>query len=287
MDHISAAYESKQKSDGKRVSRVIRNKLVPPADSDGPDDRDIDPLSHPSSVSLTPGSGAASSHGIGSRGGQILTGLATGIATPSVSPDASALLAPLLDLNFFVKFITAGEDANVLAGGAVSRKETRTRKGRSSSVKRSLDTEYVEVVGNDGTAPISGVGASVKALWTGRVLDLQRMRDREISGTGGYLAPKAGKRSKPKRGTVPVPVPGFLPTSTVVDALRGGVASDGDESWGARFDGGGVKGAQRYDGRSTEEESDVFQSHSYGSGGGRAHAHGGFRWGGKLGSWAG
>jgi hypothetical protein len=195
-------------------------------------------------------------------------------------------------LNFFVKFITAGEDA----GGAVNRKETKTRetkKGRSSSAKRKeiQDTaEYVEVVENDGTAPISGVGASVKALWTGRELDLQRMRDRDISGGVGHLAPfhfpKAGKRSKLKRGSVPVPAPGFLPTST--DALRGGVASDGDESWGARFDSAGVKSTQRYDGRSTEEESDVFQSHSYGgSSGGRAHAHGGFRWGGKLGSWAG
>ena len=154
----------------------------------------------------------------------------------------------------------------------MNRKETK--KGRSS--------EHVQVVQNDG---ISGVGASVKALWTGRVLDLQRMRDREMSGgLAPFHFPKSGKRTKPKRGTVPVPVSGFLPTST--DALRGGVASDGDESWGARFDSAGVKGTQRYDGRSTEEESDVFQSHSYG-GSGSGRAHGGFRWGGKLGSWAG
>lgn len=278
VEAINTAYEAKLKAENRKVRRVIKNKLVPGVDSDGAGDTDLRDqrrhtlsmtLNHESSsnVDRSPShsqSGVAnsttspSSMGIGSSGGgQILSGigsLASGLGLTTVGGQGSgdgdsgagALMVPTLDLAAFVAFATAG---------GISRRERKRRERRK-------DSQDIGAAGGTAVAHAyererdSVVAATLKALWSGRVTDVIRMRE-DAEGVG------INERSKDKWKR---------------DKLRAhsGVASDGDDSLKDR----------KYEGRSTEEESDIVNHGAAGS----VPSFGGM-WGGrvrgKLGSWAG
>ena len=313
---ISQAYEAKQKTEGGKVRRVIKSKLTHPAgtngaggvDSDGateggrdwerereterrktlsmslsagegpPGGRDSDRKQGQGTSGV--GSGGPTASGIGSSGGQILTGIGSSLASglslagSGLSNagahmhghgDPSCLTAPTVDLPGFVR-ATAG------ASGTSGGKEKKRRKSRDvdgrarrESVDLGIGYAYTYAKDRDKEMRDGVVGGSVRALWSGRVADVVRMREwdadgvNEVNGSTGRRRGEGGK----------------------------GVASDGDESYGGT--------GKRYDGRSTEDESDVLGGGASVEGGssiGRAGGPSfGGMWGGrvtgKLGSWAG
>ncbi|KAF8974543.1 hypothetical protein BDZ97DRAFT_33783 [Flammula alnicola] len=261
-------------------------------------------------------------------GGQLLSGIASGLRGGSaalagvggdggMNGDPAALMAPTADLAGFVLFVVGKggrggsrhirDSAPGGGGGGVSRprgKAKRMSRDLGGSGKReSVDFGLGLGLSGGGGAGNVGyayahalqererdgvVGGSVKALWSGRVVELVRMREEVEAmldaglGLGGGGATNASsshldgkrwrgglagggerdsRRDRAKRGTSP-----------------SGVASDGDESC---RDGVGA-GARQYDGRSTEEESDAFPNQTVGAGGsGSVHSFGGM-WGGRV-----
>ncbi|KAF9534307.1 hypothetical protein CPB83DRAFT_844022 [Crepidotus variabilis] len=333
VEGISNAYDAKQKSESKRVRRVIKNKLGNTAgagsasgnvnangsanaagnlggiDSDGADgEREsrerrntistegITGNSNERSPSMA-GHGhghsmslAGSGGGIGASGGQILTGIGTSLASglglagaaagySSGIGDPSALTAATLDLAGFVGAVAVPASD----GGHASRKEKKKQKSRERTKSR---TESVDIgVGYAAYAKKEKdkdwlesrelrdgvVGGSVKALWSGRVVDVVRMREEwDVEGVG-KLAGSLQRKEKEKRKR-----------HTFGDSVSRAIASDGDGD--ESYKEGGV-GMKSYDGRSTEEESDVLAS------GGSMRGNHAFGWGGrvrgKLGHWAG
>ncbi|KJA28281.1 hypothetical protein HYPSUDRAFT_690261, partial [Hypholoma sublateritium FD-334 SS-4] len=134
----------------------------------------------------------------------------------------------------------------VLLVAGTARPDART--GRRAK-RLSRDGTLEHGVGSGVAAEDAGVGASVRALWGGRVGELVRMRE-EAGVHDAAAAAAAGMRER--------------------RATPAGLGSDGEES-----------NARSNDGRSTEEESEV--SNSTGAFGGMW----GGRVRGKLGNWAG
>jgi len=216
--------------------------------------------------------------------GQILSGigsLASGLRIGGTPPhgDPSMLMAPTPDLQAFVAFAIGG------AGKDPRRRDRKKdREGAdpgpvtavtlpAPAGPASVATAYAE---RDGV-----VAGSVKALWTGRVADLLKMREdlddptlgsdnrrrpgsiRSNSDFDKKYSSTRWKRRDRRSG---------LPIAVVSD----GDADDHPNSYHRE---------RRHDGRSTEEESDVFVSP------GHSHPHPfsgmwGGRMRGKLGNWA-
>ncbi|KAF8913919.1 hypothetical protein CPB84DRAFT_1840695 [Gymnopilus junonius] len=280
IDAINTAYDAKLKAENRKVRRVIKNKLAPGVDSDGAGEGESREqrkhalsltLSHESSSNISPShsqpgqsnpNASPSSMGIGSSGGgQLLSGigslasglrLTTGGGQSNGDGDSTgALMVPTLNLADLVSLATSG---------ATSRRE---RKRREKEKERRRESQDIGAAGGISVALAyekerdGVVAGTLRALWSGRVMDVIRMRE-DAEGLG------IAERSKDKwKG-------GRLRSYSVV-------ASDGDESSKDR----------KYEGRSTEEESDV---HNLSAAGGSVHSFGGMWSGrvrGKLGSWAG
>ncbi|KDR83721.1 hypothetical protein GALMADRAFT_150799 [Galerina marginata CBS 339.88] len=282
VENISAAYDSKVKTDNRKVRRVIKNKLASAnptgIDSDGTEGDFREQRRHTLSMTMSLSAGEvpadrSPSHsqsgasgtgpgpsGIGSSGGQILNGigslasglrLGTGGGTGGADGDSSALMVPTTDLAGFVAF------ALRCGSGVASRKERRNRKSKERR-RETVDFNGAGIAVGYAYEKDAVVGGTIKALWSGRVVDVVRMREEAEGALAGPTQGQGrwiGERDKDtwKRD-------------------KSGVASDGDgESW------------KRYDGRSTEEESDNLGT---GAAGGSVPSFGGmFR--GKLGTWAG
>ncbi|KIM46166.1 hypothetical protein M413DRAFT_441236 [Hebeloma cylindrosporum] len=303
LQSISSSYDAKLKSESRKVRRVIKNKLAPSStvDSDGADpDRDHprDPRRHTLSLSLSGGEGptdrspivgaAGPSAGVGSgtgSGGQILSGigsLASGLriggTTGGPHGDPGLLMAPTLDLHALVAFVVGGQ-------GPSKRRRDKKKDKEAADPNPAIAVTVVPPAGAVGLAYTERdavVAGSVKALWSGRIADLIKMRE-DLDGAASV----AGLGTDDRRwlGSGVRSNSGFdRDTSTRWKRqhrpnLSMSVVSDGDAE--DHYD----NREKRYDGRSTEEESDVFINpsppghHSFsGMWGGRMR--------GKLGNWA-
>lgn len=229
---------------------------------------------------------AGSNPGVGSgtgSGGQILSGIGT-IASGlriggGAHGDTGMLMAPTLDLKAFVAFVVGGP-------GKDGQKRRRDRKKDKEGADAGAVVTVAAPVGPGAVglayADRDGVVAgSVKALWTGHVADLIKMRE-DLDSTPST----AGLGSDDRRWL------GNIRSNSGFERdwkhrehrsrVPNAVASDGDaDDHPNSYD----NREKRYDGRSTEEESDVFTNPS----GGHTHTFRGM-WGGrmrgKLGNWA-
>lgn len=311
------------RSESRRVRRVLKNKLAPGGgvDSDGAEgstpDRDRDySRKHALSLSMSLSGGeepaanalssSAGASGPSGKSQQLLSGIASGLRGGSTAlgnvgggggssggapgeiahgGDPGALLAPTADLAAFVRCVAGGPGASN-GSGKTHRKNRESADfglgggaaaaAAATSAAIGIRNPYVHAYEKDV------VGASVRALWSGRVVELVRMREEVgalqepgVPGIGGGTDGRGNKdkdqakereREKWRRRHEMSP---------------SGVVSDGDDSYG------GTGMARSYDGRSTEEESDLI---SHGGGGGGAHSFGGMWSGrvrGKLGTWTG
>lgn len=235
------------------------------------------------------GSGTGSGGQILSGIGSLASGLRIGGATGGAHGDLGTLMAPSLDLEAFVAFAVGGPGKD--GQGASRRRRDKKKDKESVDAGAAMAVSVAAPVGPGSVglayAERDGVVAgSVKALWTGRVADLIKMRD-DLDGaasTAGLCSDDRrwiGRNSSGFERDTP-------PTRWKRRENRPGwqmtIASDGDaddhpNSYDSR--------EKRYDGRSTEEESDVFISPS--PPGGHTHTFSGM-WGGrmrgKLGNWA-
>jgi hypothetical protein len=295
---------------------VLKNKLAPGGgvDSDGAEgstpDRDRDyTRKHALSLSMSlsggeePAANALSastgSSGPSGKSQQLLSGIASGLRGGSTAGggggsggapgetahggDPGALLAPTADLAAFVRCVAGGLGASN-GSGKTHRKNRESADfglgggaaaaAAATSAAIGIRNPYVHAYEKDVVA------ASVRALWSGRVVELVRMREEVgalhepgVPGLGGGADGRGSKdkdqakereRQRRRRRHEMSPP---------------GVVSDVDDLWG------GTGMARSYDGRSTEEESDLI-SH----GGGGPPSFGGMWSGrvrGKLGTWTG
>ncbi|CAA7259773.1 unnamed protein product [Cyclocybe aegerita] len=323
VESIGAAHDAKVKSESRKVRKAIKNRLAPDGYRErtsgaGGERRKTLSISLSGAESAggagerSPvGSGGPAS-GIGSSGGQILSGigsLASGLGGlvvggpggggAGVGGDASCVLAPTVDLPGFVSFALgsgsgagAGGNTGASAGGSAARREKKQRKSVERERRReSVDTgigigyayaharERERERDREGRDAVGAVGASVKALWGGRVADVVRMREGSFDdlsphSSHPHIHGSLGHRERWKRS-------GGVPLAVASDG-------DGDESYRE----GGRHGKNlKYDGRSTEDESDTIGGGGGGHAGGSSVQSFGGAWGGrvkgKLGSWAG
>jgi len=219
--------------------------------------------------------------GPGAPGGQILSGIGSlasglgiGVATGGAHGDLASLMAPTLDLAAFVALavgVGTGRD-----GPSARKEKKRERKKEKDGADHSL-VAIIAYAERDGV-----VGASIKALWSGRVVDLVKIRDELGSASLAPVFATPGvedrrwlasiRRNSAFERRPPVPT---------------GVASDGDADIQSSSYRRGIKGERRYDGRSTEEDSDLFAAAP--SGRNTPHTFRGMLGGkmrGKLGNWA-
>jgi len=205
-----------------------------------------------------PRDGSPVKGGVGSSGGQILSGigsLASGLrlGTGTVG-DAGSIVNPMVDLTSFIN--------GVIGSGNHIRKVKE---------KKRESVDLGPMMGGSGMKEKDlVVGGSLKLLWSGRVADIVRMRETDgdpssgaaVGGAGGSAGTNERDRGRDsdrwKKRRLPERV-----------------ASDGEVD---------DKGRKPYDGRSTEEESDSIPVT------GHASSFGGMWSGrvkGKLGNWAG
>lgn len=199
--------------------------------------------------------------GVGSSGGQILSGigsLASGLRLGAGAVgDTGSIVDPKVDLTSFIN--------GAIGSGSQKDSIRRVKERRKESVDLVPGKEKEGVV-----------GGSLKLLWSGRVADIVRMRetDADLScgtatggtggGTGTHERDKERDKDRGKRQRLPAHVASDGELDNLMDK---------------------EKGKKTYDGRSTEEESDSFPvipEHSgpfSGVWGGRVR--------GKLGNWAG
>ncbi|KAF9485336.1 hypothetical protein BDN70DRAFT_910221 [Pholiota conissans] len=322
IDAVAALHDQKIRTESRRVRRVLKNKLAPGGgvDSDGAEataipDRDRDySRKHTLSLSMSLSGGeepapntlssSPSGPAQGGKSQQLLSGIASGLrggsaalanvgvnvggggggaATGDGSGDPGTLFAPTSDLAAFVRCVAgSGTGPSIPSSRGSGKGHRKSREsadfglgGGAAVASAAIGYAYAHMHEKDV------VGASVRALWSGRVSDLVRMREEvdamqesSILGVGdlrggrekGKDRDKDKEREKEKRrrrGPSPA-----------------GVASDGDESYGA------TGAARSYDGRSTEEESDM--THASQAGG--SQSFGGMWSGrvrGKIGTWTG
>ena len=264
VECINNTYDLKIKHESHKVRRAIRNKRGT-ADSDG--GVDSEQQRGRERINMNGGEGVpdgSPARGVGSSGGQILSGigsLASGLrlGTGAVG-DAGSIVNPTVDLTSFI---------NGVIGSGSHIRRVKERK------KESVD--LVPMIGiSVGKDKDGVVGGGLKLLWSGRVADIVRMREMDVdppSGTGaGGSSVNVGSPERDKER----PSDRWKKRSLPIH-----VASDGelDDLMGKE------KTRKRFDGRSTEEESDgipIIPEHSTSFGG---------MWGGrvrgKLGNWAG
>jgi hypothetical protein len=218
-------------------------------------------------------------------GGQILSGIGT-IASGlriggGAHGDTGMLMAPTLDLKAFVACAVGGPGKD---GQKRRRDKKKDKESADAGAAMAVTVAAPVGPGAVGLAYFDRdcvVAGSVKALWTGRVADLVKMReDLDVTPSTAGLGSSDDRRwlgsirsnsgferdwkHREHRSRVPVAV------------ASDGDADDHPNSYDTR--------GKRYDGRSTEEESDVFNPS-----GGHTHTFSGM-WGGKmrgkLGNWA-
>ncbi|KAF9567298.1 hypothetical protein CPC08DRAFT_703209 [Agrocybe pediades] len=263
--------------------------------------------------------GNASGTAGSSSGGQILSGIASGLG---LSASGEPSIVPTVDLSAFVASVLRSNGAGGSGGGGggshnpiSSRRERKKReKDRNSLSLRageSVDFGIAGATASGGSSVGGGgtslgfyyerdkdkdggaVGGTVRALWSGRIVDLVKMREeaegiatsgaslRSVSSSlpAGLRPPNAlHKRSRSSDATKWSKQQKQLQKQADMNRRQhpAGVASDGDDS---------SKDRNRYDGRSTEEESDVFLTPASAS-----NTFGGMWSGrvkGRLGNWAG
>ena len=247
MESINNTYDLKIKHESNKVRRAIKNRRTT-ADSDGYPDEQQGRERISLSGGEGPHDGSPVKGGVGSSGGQILSGigsLASGLrlGTGAVG-DAGCIVNPMVDLTSFIH--------SVMGHGSHKDNIRRVKERRKESV------DLVPMIGMSGVGKERDgvVGGGLKLLWSGRVADVVRMREMDVDlFAGNYERDRERERWKRQRSPVHV-------------------ASDGELD---------DKGRKTFDGRSTEEESDISVA-------GYAHSFGGM-WGGrvrgKLGNWAG
>lgn len=189
------------------------------------------------------------------------------------------LMAPTLDLEAFVAFAVGGPSKDGQGASRKRRDKKKDKEGADTGASMAVTVPaHLGAVGLERDAVVAG---SVKALWTGRVADLIKMREdaasvgnddrRWLGRTNSGFDRDTSIRWKRRENRPGVPM---------------AVASDGDaDDRPDSYHRGNRE--KRYDGRSTEEESDVFINTS--PPGGHTHTFRGM-WGGrmrgKLGNWA-
>ena len=269
MESINHTYDLKIKHEGRKVRRAIKHRLAAgDSDGGGGDGEQQQQQRGRERINTSGGEGAHDGSpvrgGVGSSGGQILSGignLASGLrlGTGAVG-DAGSIVNPMVDLTSFI---------NVVIGSGSHKDNIRKGKERK---KDSVDLG--PMIGIYGGKEKDGVvGGSVKLLWSGRVADIVRVREMEMDpsfsagiGAGTNERDKEKERDKDRWRKRRLPER---------------VASDGelDDMMGKE------KGKKTYDGRSTGEESDNIRVSP-----GRSDSFGGMwsgRMKGKLGNWAG
>ena len=161
VESISTAYYKSRQNDARKVRKVIWNKLDDLTsvvgvggvkddsehESDGKDIGGNNRRLGRSGSGNTGTGGTESGHGIGS-GGQILSGIASGLGLGG-SGGAGSIMEGVADLDKFVRIVN------------------KRGRGEKGDVKKERDVT---------------VGASVTALWSGRVNTLIKMRDRQLGG---------------------------------------------------------------------------------------------------------
>jgi hypothetical protein len=228
VESINNTYDLKIKHESNKVRRAIKNRRTT-ADSDGGADEQRQGGRERISISGSEGprDGSPVKGGVGSSGGQILSGigsLASGLrlGTGAVE-DAGSIVNPMVDLTSFIHSVMGHGSHNVRRG-----KERR---------KESADLVPMSGVGKEKDGV---VGGGLKLLWSGRVADIVRMREMDVDpslgGAGTHERDK--ERDRWKRQRLPVHV-----------------ASDGELD---------EKGRKIIDGRSTEEESDGVSNPGFG-----------------------
>lgn len=263
VDTISSAYEAKGRTgEGRKVRRVIKEKLddlagaVVGADKESDGDGRERRGSGAGSLGLSGGGGGAGtlSGGEGGASGAVTSGGGGGFGIGSLASGlglggggsnggggpAAAVLDGTSDLPAFVKVIMGKE-------------RDRDRRGR----KRERESVDVSKIGygyggrdkdKDGGV-LTGVGGTVRGLWTGRVEGVVRLREwvaeREIN-LGGV---EAGKKEKEVLGSGKDREKWKVPT-----------LSDGDAEEPSRN-----THNERSDGRTTEEESDPVVGGGFGA----------------------
>jgi len=262
--------------------------------------------------------GASATGTAGSSSGQILSGIASGLG---LGASGEATIMPTIDLSSFVTSVLRSSAGGSGSGShnPISRRERRKKeKDRNSLSLRAGESvdlglggvgANITGAGSSGTSlgfyyererDANAIGGTVRALWSGRISDLVRMREEAEGVVSNGLTSRSVSSSLPGSNFIPggsLRPPVLHKRSRSSDATKwskqkqeqqernrrqlaaGGVASDGDRE----------AADYRYDGRSTEEESDVFLNPPNGAAG-NIQSFGGMWSGrvrGKLGTWAG
>ena len=251
VENINDTYDLKINHESNKVRRAIKNRRT--TDSDGGADEQ---QQRGRGVSISGGEGPPDGSpvkgGVGSSGGQILSGigsLASGLRLGTGAGDAGSIVNPTADLTGFIH--------SVMGHGSHKDNIRRVKERRKESA------DLVPTIGGVGKEKDGVVGGGLKLLWSGRVADIVRMREMDVdlsSGTGGGAGTHDRDRDRDRWKKQRLPAH---------------VASDGELD---------EKGRKTFDGRSTEEESDSISIS------GQAQSFGGM-WGGrvrgKLGNWSG
>ena len=249
VESINHRYDLKIKHESNKVRRAIKNRRTT-ADSDGAEEQQHQRDREWMSISGGESARDVSPAKVGSSGGQILSGI--GSLASGLRLGTGAVVDAGSIVNPTVDLISFIH--GVMGNGGSSIRRVKERK------KDSIDLVPMSSVGKEKDGVVAG---TLKLLWSGRVADIVRIRETDADlSPSGRGATTGGEHDKGR------------------DMLKGPVhvASDGELD---------EKGRKTFDGRSTEEESDIpfVSGHS-----GHSHSFGGM-WGGrvrgKLGNWAG
>lgn len=129
------------------------------------------------SAGESPRDGSPAKGGVGSSGGQILSGigsLASGLrlGAGAVGGDAGCIVNPMVDLTTFISCVK----------GSRSHKDSV----RKVKEKKKDSVDLGPMIGISAGKEKDGiVVGSLKLLWTGRVTDIVRMREMDVDGVGG------------------------------------------------------------------------------------------------------
>ncbi|KAF8640106.1 hypothetical protein AX17_001342 [Amanita inopinata Kibby_2008] len=222
IEAIDAAYESKYRStETRKVRRAIKEKLDDLAGVVAGTNPDNDPDQGTIDASRRGNQSSIDIPGPGDRGGSgtlvgsssTLGGIASGLGLSGGTGGCSSIVEPTIHLPRFVRTV---------AGGAQAMGGVRVR-GKRSGKRESIDLGLYGYGREKDKDKEAGVGASVRALWSGHINILLKMREwQELSS----------------------------------------VDKDGSDKWRDRWPVGASDGEEverpRSDGRITEEESDHF-----------------------------
>ncbi|KAF5388112.1 hypothetical protein D9615_000428 [Tricholomella constricta] len=260
VDAIGAAYDVKMRApDGRvgghggRMRKALREKLRAGVDSDGDGGGAAGAGYERAGGAMSGGEGGGCGMGIvggnrererdslggvgmgvSSSGGQILSGigsfasglgLGVGAGSGSSATGAGALLEPTYDLAWLVKSVY-GKEGKGRGRKAIGMGKERRGKERKSDAGDLLGVGYTHGYSGKEKDKDGSVGVSVRALWSGQVTSIVRLREWEIEkGKMGSSSSIAGR----KRERVSIRERGALSDGDVDDALAATAKSETEE----------------------------------------------------------